>query len=201
MKDFSYEKSLVKMRKKYKRSPYKEPLEHVLWMTREDKLYKLYEEYKEVFAEGTVYYAQLAQANSMLMDDSEFMDCPAMLIYSTDEWVNNDPECMKKLIGEIFLYKFRTDLEVPDKYKDVIEKLSEDMDRPNFKFEITMPNGKKANFHYATVLVYREFLPGGYFKGEIVPVIAAPDKYETVMVAPQKYWTKDKKRIFLSTEE
>ena len=57
MKEINYEKALEKMRKKYKRKPFKEALEHALWMKRDDKLYKMYEEYKDVYLKGQVYYA------------------------------------------------------------------------------------------------------------------------------------------------
>ena len=188
------------MRKKYSRNKYKEPLDHVIWLKREDKLYKFYEEYKDVFNEGKIYFSHIVHANAMLFDNSEFVDCPAVTIYSTDDWVNANPECMKDIVRDILSYRQSPETDVPEKYKSVVAEFVKDSQRINHKFELEI-EGHKAMFHIATILVYRTFLPDSYLSGSILPVIAEPDKYETVIVLPHKYWAKDFKKDFMEESE
>lgn len=190
----NYEKSIIKMRKKYKRKPFKEPLEHALWMKREDKLYKMYEEYKDVYLKGDVYYAQVVMANPMIKDDSEFMDGPAVVVYSYDDWVNANPEKLLQVAKDIIGYKNTSDEAIPDALRPAVRWFKEDPDRPNFRFEY-MLEGHKIKVHFATMLVTRQFLPTGYLTGDIFPVVASED-YNTVLTLPKAYWAKDMKKKF-----
>ena len=190
----NYEKSIIKMRKKYKRKTFKEPLEHALWMKRDDKLYKLYEEYKDVYAKGEVYYAQVVMANPMMKDNSEFMDGPAVIVYSDHEWVNSNPEKLIQVAKDIIGYKNAPDEVIPENLRAAVKKFREDTDRPNFRFEY-MLEGHKINVHFATMLVTRKFLPTGYLSGDIFPVLATSE-YETVLTLPNIYWSKDMKKKF-----
>lgn len=194
MKEFNYEKSLMKMRKKYKRKPYKEPLEHIFWMTREDKLYKMFEEYKDVYQQGQVYYGQLVLANPILKDDTEFLDGPAVMVYSTDEWANANPEKLVKVAAELMRYRTEPEEMIPEEIKEPIALLNEQKDRSNFRFEY-MLDGHKIKMHFATILIYRKFLPTGYLTGNILPLVATEDR-ETVLVLPNTYWSKDFKNKF-----
>lgn len=194
MKDINYEKSLAKMRKKYNRKPYKEALEHALWMKRDDKLYKMYEEYKEVYQKGNVYYAQVVMANPMIKDDTDFMDGPAIVVYSDHEWANSNPEKLIKIAKDIVGYKSSPDELIPEELRPAVRKFREDTDRPNFRFEY-MLDGHKIKAHFAAMLVIRKFLPTGYLSGDIFPVVAS-DEYNTVLTLPDTYWSKDMKKKF-----
>ncbi len=182
------------MRKKYKRKPYKETLEHALWMKRDDKLYKMYEEYKEVYQNGNVYYAQVVMANPMIKDDSEFMDGPAVIVYSDNDWANANPEKLIKVAKDLIGYKGAPDEAIPEELQPAIRKFREDSDRPNFRFEYLL-EGHKIKVHFATMLVTRKFLPTGYLSGDIFPVVAT-DELSTVLTLPNTYWAKDMKKKF-----
>lgn len=182
------------MRKKYKRKPFKEALEHALWMKRDDKLYKMYEEYKDVYLKGDVYYAQVVMANPMMKDDSEFMDGPAVIVYSDHEWANANPEKLIKIAKDIIGYKNAPDESIPDEILPSVRWFREDPDRPNFRFEY-MLEGHKVKVHFATMLVTRKFLPTGYLSGDIFPIVATEDM-DTVLTLPNVYWCKDMKKKF-----
>lgn len=194
MKEINYEKALEKMRKKYKRKPFKEALEHALWMKRDDKLYKMYEEYKDVYLKGQVYYAQVVMANPMMKDDSDFMDGPAVIVYSNHEWANANPEKLINIAKDIIGYKNSPDESIPDELLPAVRKFREDPDRPNFRFDY-MLEGHKVKAHFATMLVTRKFLPTGYLSGDIFPVLAT-EELETVLTLPNIYWSKDMKKKF-----
>ena len=194
MKEINYEKALAKMRKKYRRKPFKEALEHALWMKRDDKLYKMYEEYKDVYLKGDVYYAQVVMANPMMKDDSEFMDGPAVIVYSDHEWANANPEKLIKIAKDIIGYKNAPDESIPDEILPSVRWFREDPDRPNFRFEY-MLEGHKIKVHFATMLVTRKFLPTGYLSGDIFPIVATEDM-DTVLTLPNAYWCKDMKKKF-----
>ncbi len=194
MKEINYEKALEKMRKKYKRKPYKEALEHALWMKRGDKLYKMYEEYKDVYLKGQVYYAQVVMANPMIKDDSEFMDGPAVIVYSNHEWANANPEKLIQVAKDIVGYRNAPDEAIPEELMPAIRKFREDADRPNFRFDY-MLEGHKINVHFAVMLVTRKFLPTGYLTGDIFPIVAT-EEHSTVLTLPNTYWSKDMKKKF-----
>lgn len=194
MKEINYEKALNKMRKKYNRKPYKEALDHALWMKRDDKLYKMYEEYKDVYSKGQVYYAQVVMANPMIKDDSEFMDGPAVVVYSDHDWANANPEKLIKVAKDIIGYKNTPDEAIPEELQPAVRKFREDPDRANFRFEY-MLEGHKIKVHFATMLVTRKFLPTGFLSADIFPVVAT-DEYDTVLVLPNTYWSKDFKKKF-----
>lgn len=194
MSTMNYEKSIVKMNKRYKRKPHKEPLEHALWMKREDKLYKMYEEYKDVYLKGDVYFAYVIMAHPMIKDDADFMDGPAIVLYSDDKWANANPEKLVQIAKEVFGYRNTAEEAIPEEIRMVVKQIKEEPDRPNFRFEYTL-EGHKINVHYATMLVTRQFLPTGYLSGEILPIVACED-YDTVLTLPNGYWTRDMKKKF-----
>lgn len=199
MKEFNYEKSLIKMRKRYKRKPYKEVLEHVMWIKRDDKLYKTYEEYKDVYKNGEVNYAHVVMANPMLKDNSDFMDGPAIIMYSNHEWANQNPEKLIQVAKDIIGYRGAPEEVIPEELRPAVRKFMEDPDRPNFRFNY-MLEGHNIDVHMAGMIVYRKFLPTGYLSADVFPVVTSKDK-ETVLVLPLTYWDKGMKVKFAENAE
>lgn len=186
---FGFENELRIIREKYAQHPYqKKTFPKPYWMEGDD-LSILYEEQSNLFQMGRIYYGYIVQANNYLFQKDPYINCPAAILYSTDDRLNRNPAILKKVGKWLFSYK-NTD-EAPEHVKRVVDAITDEKERLfNVKIEINMNDGSQAVLYYTTVMIFRKHLPEGMIKGSFLPIIASPNMFKTVMVLPKKYWTK-----------
>ncbi len=136
---------------------------------------------------GEIYYAVLVQANGKLFQKKKTNPVlPGVVIYSTDEYFESDPNALKKIANALYADKAFNDLRFEDKFYTPTP-LSTDL-----------TDGRRV--FISSVMIARKHLPQYKLTGQhtILPVIAAPQKSTSVFVADCKYWTNDLIAQFLN---
>ena len=161
------------------------------WLAVTDRLSIVFREKETLLREGKIYYAHVVQANEMLfMRDKARNDCPANFIYSADGAVNDDPAKLASLAHTLFSYKGKNLDDVPPEWQRMAGILTDEFSREGHRFTIQTESGP-AQMNFVCVLVFREMLPKRTLLSSLVPVIAAPEKCESILILPKKYWTKN----------
>jgi len=129
---------------------------------------------------GDIYYGVLLQANSRLFKKTRTNPVlPGVVIYSTDEYFESNPNALKEIADALYADKAFNDLRLEDKLYTPTPLSTE------------LTDGRRVMI--SSVMIARKHLPQYRLTGEhtILPVIAAPQKSTTVFVADCKYWTND----------
>lgn len=195
----NYLRQLQEMREKYEAKPYKTRKFKVpFWLQETDKLYALYQEYEQLFANGKVYYGYVLQANRILFKAFPPIDYPALVFYCTDPVLEADPEEVGNFAFKIYEYKSKPIEEVPEEYREAANILNDDMARKDLVLPHTLPDGTLVHIHMKTIMVTKKFLPKRKIStiSSIMPILALPDKLTCEVVLPHIYWTKDIKKYW-----
>lgn len=183
-------KELEKMRKAYEKKRLADiKLRRPDWLTEDDMLYQIFREKQELLAEGTVYYAHIVQANMMLFDRKySIHDCPADILFSTDDAVNEAPAILKTLAGMLYGFKDKDPETVPEQWREMAEFVTCEHGRDEFTFNVPGPKGP-AQMMLLPLMVFRAYIPEKTLTGSLVPILAAPGRCKSVMILPEQYWT------------
>lgn len=180
---------LEQMREKYRLHPYKEGgLSKPSWMTG-DVLSILYDEYATLFEKGEIYYGYIVQANEILFNDKPRVDCPANVIYSTDSYVNENPDILRKFAKKLFSYKEMPLDVVPELLREVVAIIKDERSRQSVDIHLQMDDGHEITITFMTMMVFRKYLPSHKLNGSLIPIMAYPQKCRSVMIVPKKYWS------------
>lgn len=193
--DFAEE--LEKMRLHYENHP----LDHIelkrpYWMEDSDELTVTYEEKDLLVKNGILCYACVVQANVLLFKLFPPHDCPAMLLYSTDSHVRDNPEILMETAWLLYSYKDVPLEQVPEKWREMARCVTDELDRSGFSFSVTEEDGAHIEMHAITNMMHRRYLPGRKLSGSLLPVFAMPNQCKTVVVLPPEYWTRDFKKAW-----
>lgn len=201
----NYEAELIKMRKKVKRHKIKQlKVKKPAWMER-DAMNRIYTDMNILLKHGEVYWGVLVQANEILFNKEPYLDCPGNVIFSTNPFLNSNPEIMSILSQQIFSYK-NTDNASPY-LKRVVEIITDERERIfNYPIKLNeLDSLKELPIVYAeddtilftTMMFFRDYIPGGILNSIIFPVLAAPSLTDISIMLPKKYWTKETLKMFL----
>ncbi|MBD5632483.1 MAG: CGLD27 family protein [Clostridia bacterium] len=130
-----------------------------------------------VLKNGKVYYAYLVEANTAVFKrKSTGMGLyPAVIVYGTDEYFEENPYALKKIAEYMFANRSNNILRDERSYFS------------NVKLENPLTEGR--NVYMTTIFLYCPHLPFGYLSAAMFPVIAEPRMCTSVFVADSKYWT------------
>lgn len=194
-----FEKELEAMRANYAKRPLRyEKLPQPKWLTEDDGLYTLYRDKEMLFSCGTVYYAYVVQANIMLFKPFPRCDLPANIIFSVDSAIRKNPMLLQPMARYLFHYKDKSDNNLRDEYKEILRLIRDERDRSSIRFQPFLKQEIGNEMIFSSIMVFRKHLPQGVLKGSLLPILAAPDHSEAVMILPKRYWTKAFKRAWLS---
>lgn len=200
---FNFERELLRIRREYadctKKLREPEDFERILpvpeWMEG-DPLEVVYTEQPELFRQKRIYYACFVQANDNLFKVFPPYNCPAEILYSTEEEINRNPLTLVYIAKRLFEYKQlaeenRTD-EIPEELRQLAAELADETGRSfNVPLGMVMEDGRTAKFYLTTIMVFRRHLPGRRIKGPLAPVFAAPETLKTALVVPWEFWTEE----------
>lgn len=162
-----------------------------------DLLGEIYESAETLLEKGEVYYAAVIQANTLLFKRFPCWDCPMEIIYSTEDFLNENPYFIQNTAHYIYSFKNRDDDEVPSPIKTigVSDEYQRDFKTPIVMSELIEPSSdefieqlRKSVLYCSSVMVFRKYIPKKTIKGNIVPIIVSP-YCRSIMVLPKKYWT------------
>ncbi|MCR5609291.1 MAG: hypothetical protein K6G26_09535 [Lachnospiraceae bacterium] len=186
-------------------------LQRPAWLTSSDKLIQIYKDQEKLFKHGQVYYGCLVQANELLFSKESKAVCPALVTYSTDERIVDHLSVLKKINNEMFRYKDEKAEDIPDNYKAQARIITDEMSREKMDFytylsdPLNIVNDKKfkfskdysktdperINIRMCCVMGCKEHLPKSLFIGPIFPIIAVPEKCDSIMILPDIFWSEE----------
>ena len=152
------------------------------WLDSDDTLCKIYEELPALEVMGEIHYAALVQANKILFNFFPHFDCPANVIFNTDEDYNENPLELTKFAHSLYSYK-GTD-NAPEHIKKITDSITDEFERLyNIKWA-------DCNTYFTTIMVYRKLLPGRKLIGSVFPILTNPENLQSTVILPKKYWTR-----------
>lgn len=188
-----FQRELEEMRNRYRQHPMKNiRLPRPVWLTELDEVAAIYREKTELLRNGEIYYAHIVQANELLFRRFPQVNCPGQIVYSTDELVAENPMRLQKVAEMLYSYKGKKD--VPEQWRKIADVLTDEHDDTPFTFQIPTYSGDTIETRFQAILFFRKLLPGRVLRGNLLPVIAAPDKCKSVLILPPKYWSHDFKK-------
>lgn len=122
----------------------------------------------------------------------------ATLIYNhkSPKTSESDPLIMKTLAHYIFECKNKPEEEIPSWLTEAARVIKADYDRSQVIIKAGEKDDFSMNVTMLTIIVFREHLPKGFLKGNIMPIIAAPKKCRSAIILPCDYWSKGFAKYF-----
>lgn len=180
------------------------------WMTANETLSKIYDELPELAETGKIHYACIVQANAILFKAFPQFNCPANIIFGTDEYYDDNIYELTAIAKTLYNYKGVDG--APDNIKKITDSITDEHERlyniklPDIKdikpgvfiqtimnrlYNIKLPDSIdiKPDVFFTTIMIYRKYLPGRKLSGSIFPVITNPKNLQSAMILPQKYWS------------
>ena len=197
MPEINLYEELLQMRDHYNKKPLTDiKLNRLAWIDRKDPLYEIYEKKTAFLQNGQIVYGHIIQANKLLFKSFPRLDCPALVAFSADPGLVEQPEILGRLSYELYQYKNQDPEKVPEEWKDVARSITDEYDRSSFTLSTEL-NGRSAKYHVVTMIVYRKLLPKGKLCGSLLPVLTIQD-CKQIMVLPKQYWTENYKKAWIN---
>lgn len=188
--EFDLKRNLEEMKRIFAESSNRERerLPKPAWITSADTLYKTFTEYNELLEYGEIHYACLVQANTILFKTFPRFNCPADIIISVSDYYDIYPFELGEIAEGLYSYKNKNN--APDSIKKITDSITDEYERLyNIELPYSLTNSKPVFF--TTIIVFRKHLPGQKLIGSIFPVITNPARFQTSIILPKKYWTKE----------
>jgi len=136
-------RELESMRTKYLKKPLKDiKINRPDWMGPHDELNAVFKEKEMLLSSGSIYFAQVVQANRYLFDRKEKKtNCPALFLYTTDADANVEPSVLRELAHKLFGYKSMDPDDVPEEWREAARVITDEHDRSAMRFNVPGPNG------------------------------------------------------------
>lgn len=131
---------------------------------------------RSVIATGKIRYGYVVEANNEMFrfKNLQTIALPGVVIYSTDEYFDENPLELKHIANEVYSNKRHNILRNELKYftaQRLPDELTEGRD-----------------VYMTTIMFYRLHLPLGYLTDSLLPIVADPE-HTGVFVVDPKYWT------------
>lgn len=131
---------------------------------------------RSVIATGKIRYGYVVEANNEMFrfKDLQTVVLPGVVIYSTDEFYDENPLELKKIANELYYNRRHNILRNELKYFTA-QRLPDEL-----------TGGR--DVYVTTIVFYRLHLPLGYLTDSLLPLVADP-KHTGVFIVDPKYWT------------
>ena len=185
-----FRNELYQMRENYKNNPLTDiKLSRPKWLDSDAALSEIYSQKSALLQRGEIVYASIVQANTLLFKSFPPFNCPAEIIYSTNTFVNENPEYLFDIAQNLYNYKDEDLNTIPEEWREIARVITDKYDRTDFTFSIQL-NGNLAEYNMIPTMIYRKLLPKGKLMGTLLPVLNIPET-KRVLILPKQYWTKN----------
>ena len=192
----SFESEMEIMSRKFHNNADKiAPLPSVPWLKSGDGLARLYEELPILTERGEVYYASIVQANRCLFKPAygDYTPSAATIIYNHKrprETIEN-PMILCSFSHYLYSLKGMEADKIPRWLLPAVNTITDEFDRSRVVIKSGVEDDFNMNITLQSVLVFRQHLPKTTLDGRIIPIIAAPNECESVMILPCRFWTRE----------
>lgn len=150
----------------------------------EEKLHKLFNNYKEVFTNGVIVWGKVIQANEDIFKPGE-SNHPGELVYSFDEALNKNPRYLIHVADQLFALNDTK----PDnrKLKEIADYLTDGTVRV---FGLLVPKSISSQYtcRISTTFFVRKHLHESRLINGLMPIFVSPGKPYIALPVPCKYW-------------
>ncbi|MCC9602282.1 hypothetical protein LOC67_17140 [Stieleria sp. JC731] len=152
-----------------------------------DRLSVLFDNLEMLYADGTIVWGRIIQANGLLFESGED-NCPGEVVYSLTDRADNEPECLTDIAGRLYQLKGTTPAD--SELLNIARYLSDEHVRV---FGLPVPHSVNASLRckISTTYFYRKHLPGGRLCTMLLPIVVSRNSPHFAMPLPQKYWPKE----------
>ena len=105
---------------------------------------------------------------------------------------------MGALAQALFSYKYSKNAP-PEDWREIVENIRNEKDRTAFCIEGCVVD-TRFTAKIQTIMVFRKHLPTHTLKSGVIPVIACPEKCDSVLILPSEYWTRAFREAWLADE-
>ena len=192
-----YIDELIEMRKKYSKKPIMNmTLQKPDWLVdKKDAMNEIYDNTTSFFSNASINYGYILQANTLLFSKDNNYDCPANILTTDSDYVNENPRILYDMAQEIYRYKDTEIFFVPDHLKNIVECIQKETDRKSFSTQIVFKDGHVGNIYMLSVMVMRKYIPNGYLDRSLYPLLTNFNAGRTAMILPEQYWTRKAKKL------
>ena len=193
-----FKPELKHMTDNYLRSPlHNVKLPRLDWMFMNDKgedeldeMACIYKDIHTLTKEGTICYACFVAANNILYKRFPRWDAPGYIVYSLDSFVNEHPDILEEAANEIFSYNGEYE-NAPSNLRIPAEALTDEYIRAlNTPFRYySSEYQQEYDLYFTSITVFRKDLPKKRITGNLMPILASPDKCKSTFILPKEYWT------------
>ena len=166
------------------------------WVTEDDSLSLLYDEFPVLMRRGAVYWANVVQVDPMMFKPvPRFIKITgsgaAEIVYNhkRSKTAESDPLILQTFAHYLYETRGKPAEEIPEWLREAAAVITDGFDRSR----VVIKTGKQDDFEMKimmqAIIVFREHLPRGALKNSLLPIIAAPYKCESAMILPSFYWT------------
>jgi len=152
------------------------------WLTHRDPLIEVSRNQALLLREGRIVWAALVMANNLLFKPGK-EDCPALLVYSLDEWYESRPDELHAIARRIFELKNSEPAEPG--LRALAKLVTEESDR-GMGWRVPEALTDK-DVRGSIFMVFRKHIPSGQMCGERFPILVHPST-EAVMMLPFEGW-------------
>ena len=152
------------------------------WLQATDALSEILKQQSLLLMEGKIVWGALVQANKLLFAPGD-VDCPALLVHSSDAYFDARPQELR-LIGHTIFGLKETHPSDPA-LKAVAQLVSDEMDR-SMGFKLPPVFSSKA-MRAAAFMVFRKHIPNGVLSAGSFPLLTHPST-DAVMIVPFEFW-------------
>ena len=138
--------------------------------------------------DGKIYYGYLVQANNHLFKPgfASGIGLPGVVVYSPDEYYEKNPYALESVAE----YMYR------NKAFNILAN------ERNYFYNKEMTDGEGRKVYITTIFIHRPYIPDGYLRSSLFPIIAdiSSRKKDSVATLDSKYWTDKMIVNFLSRD-
>jgi hypothetical protein len=149
-----------------------------------DRLTTLFQNLHTLFAEGTVVWGHIVQANTLLFQDGVH-DCPGELVYSLADAERVDPEQLREVAYELYSLK-GTEPQDSDR-ASIAEYLTNERIRV-FGLPVPKTISPQLPCRISTTFFVRKHLPLRRLCKQVLPIVVNPQEPYVAMPFPARYW-------------
>jgi hypothetical protein len=161
----------------------------------------LFEHHEELLARGSICWAYLVMANSVMWEPGSETCAPASVVWSEDPFVDRFPHWLERPASHLGKYHSNSTASPnpPVAYREYLRIRDEMLHVSHVKLPPHMTGGRVV--YSQTVLLMRAHLPLGYLTGSLFPLLQlrASDVPPTAMVFPANLWPPELRRSWERT--
>ncbi|MGL5676431.1 MAG: hypothetical protein ACRDDX_08450 [Cellulosilyticaceae bacterium] len=131
-----------------------------------------FDQREELIRDSKLVLGVLVMANTLLYEADNNYDCPAVFLYSTDPYYEENIQVLEALADEIYSYRELPDIEILrdlDK-KWVVDRLNKE-EEPIFNEKLPYGLTEGREVYLTTMIVMREYIPGRVLQSRVYPLL------------------------------